>query len=325
MKICYETQAFTLPETRAVIEQAEAICEDYSRQGYSLTLRQLYYQFIARDLFPASRANGTGGTKNTERNYKWLGDLVSKARIGGLIDWSHLTDRTRGHDGGDAGWPDPQSAIESVTSWYGITHWDGQPEYLEVWIEKEALADVISRPASQYDVAHMATKGYLSQSEMHTAAKRLRGIESKGRKCTILYLGDHDPSGLDMTEDIRRRMELFRCGAEVERLALNMDQVEELNPPPSPAKITDSRAADYIERYGDDSWELDALDPATLEGLVRDAITSRIDMGKRQARLDREERERTEIAAVSDNWDEVRRFMITEGLLVLDAEGEDED
>lgn len=77
----------------------------------------------------------------------------------------------------------------------------------------------------------------------------------------ILHLGDHDPSGIDMTRDISDRLELFGADVEVKRIALNWDQIDEFTPPPNPAKLSDSRAGAYIAEYGDESWELDALEP----------------------------------------------------------------
>lgn len=323
MKIPYAPKTFTSTHLE-VISAAEDICSDYARQGYELTLRQLYYQFIARDLFPESRRDKVSGTKNTEHNYKWLGGLVGDARLAGLIDWDHLEDRTRGSDGGDGGYGSPDRAIRAMADWYNITHWDGQPEYVEVWVEKEALAGVIGRAASRWDVAHMACKGYVSLSAMHESALRLRRQERDGKKCTVLYLGDHDPSGIDMTRDIRDRLDTFRCGAAVKRIALNMDQIDELNPPPSPAKITDSRAADYIAEYGEDSWELDALDPAALDALVEENILALLDQDLRQQRLDQEQREQAVLRAVSDNFFAITAHLRAEGLLEdEDDEGED--
>src|SRR5215813_4320535 len=122
-KYAYDPTITFTPHGLAVIEQADQICTTYARQGYRLTLRQLYYRFIAGDLFPESRRDKVLGTKNTEKNYKWLGDLVSKARTSGMIDWDHITDRTRGSSGGDVGWASPEAAARSILNWYEITKW----------------------------------------------------------------------------------------------------------------------------------------------------------------------------------------------------------
>lgn len=297
-----------------VIMQAERICSTYAAQGYSLTLRQLYYRFIATDALPESRRDPVSGTKNTEKNYKWLGGLVSDARLAGLIDWNHVEDRGRERHGGDFGWQSPEHMIRRYAPSYSITHWDGQEHYVEIWVEKQALEEVVARPASRWNVPYFACKGYVSQSSMHEAAMRIRQFDMD-REATIIHLGDHDPSGIDMTRDIQDRMLTFGASVNVKRIALNMDQVEAYDPPPSPAKITDSRAADYIGRFGHDSWELDALEPATLESLIENEITSRLDMSLWDAREAQEDRERSVLVAMHDNYDTILDYMRDQGMV----------
>ncbi len=314
MKTTYDWKEFN-DTAMSVILQADGILADYDRQGYKITLRTLYYQFIARDLFPESRRDAQLGTKNTEKNYKWLGKLISDARLAGLIDWDHLEDSGRQEHGGDFGWSSPEHMIRNYAPSYGITHWNGQRDYLEIWVEKQALESVVERPARLWRVPYFACKGYVSQSSMHEAANRIKRFDRAGRECTIIHLGDHDPSGIDMSRDIQDRMAMFGCNVNVKRIALNMDQVEQYDPPPSPAKITDSRAADYIEEYGDDSWELDALEPAVLDALITEQITSRIDMSLWNEREAREEEEREVLTALSDNFTNIRGYMEREGML----------
>lgn len=313
-KICYVPKTFNATALDVIV-QAEAICNTYARQGYSLTLRQLYYRFIATDALPESRRDPVSGTKNTEKNYKWLGSLISDARLAGLIDWDHVEDRGREQHGGDSGWGQPSNIIKYGADNYSITHWNDQPHYVEVWVEKQALEDVVARPAGRWNVGYFACKGYVSQSSMHEAAMRIRTQARRGKECTIIHLGDHDPSGIDMTRDIQDRMYTFGTSVEVVRIALNMDQVEAFDPPPSPAKITDSRAADYIDNYGDDSWELDALEPATLEDLIESHITSRLDMALYDERIEREERERSVLVAMHENYDTLLDYMRDNGMV----------
>jgi hypothetical protein len=138
----------------------------------------------------------------------------------------------------------------------------------------------------------------------------LKRYERAGQTPIILHFGDHDPSGIDMTRDIDDRLRMFMGGMEVRRLALNMDQVEQYQPPPNPAKLTDSRATGYIERFGDESWELDALDPTTLSALVRDEIQDRIlDDDAWQEQVQIEDEHRANLTKVSDRYDEVEKFI----------------
>lgn len=276
MKIVYENRAFK-PETLARIAQSNEIIDEYAAQGFILTLRQLYYQFVARDLIP-----------NTERSYKNLGTLVSNGRMAGLIDWGAIEDRTRNLTT-RAHWDSPGEIVEACAGQYRVDLWEGQERRPEVWIEKEALAGVIAGVCEELDVPYFACRGYVSQSEQWKAGRRARARwKNDGQEIVILHLGDHDPSGIDMTRDNRDRLEIFAnvgAGIPVHRLALNMDQIEEHEPPPNPTKLTDSRARGYLETFGESSWELDALEPRMIERLIRDAVEEMIDeeiMGERR-------------------------------------------
>lgn len=255
-------------KSEALVSIAQSIIEDYQREGYTLTLRQLYYQFVARDLI-----------ENSERSYKNLGTVITKARMAGLLDWEAIEDRNREHK---EFWfqEDETSVIERLPNYIQFDQWDRQPFYVEVWVEKEALGNVVSRACDPYLVPHMSCKGYLSASEAWRAGKRYEQKLYDGKRCVLIHLGDHDPSGIDMTRDNRDRIDLFtRMPQEVEvvRLALNRDQIDQFNPPPNPAKITDSRAKEYIKRFGSTSWELDALEPQVMTEMIQSEIDKYID------------------------------------------------
>ena len=126
-----------------------------------------------------------------------------------------------------------------------------------------------------------------------------------GQKIVILHLGDHDPSGIDMSRDIRDRLKIFGVKVEFERLALNMDQVTEYNPPPNPAKVTDSRFKGYQDLYGDESWELDALDPAVLVSLIQDNIADYRDEAAWAETLVREEEAKARLRKAAKHWDDL--------------------
>ena len=156
------------------------------------------------------------------------------------------------------------------------------------------------------DVSYFSCKGYTSQSEMWRAAQRLRHYQRQGKEVAIIHLGDHDPSGIDMTRDITERLNLlFGATVVVERVALNMDQVDEFQPPPNPAKLTDSRAGGYCAQYGYDSWELDALEPAYMQELITDKVMAWCDEDLWQQAHDRQEEQRALLAVAAEDWDEI--------------------
>lgn len=291
-KIKYVERKFA-KDSLAVISQANQIIATYAAQGYDLTLRQLFYQFVSRDLI-----------KNTQTEYKRLGSIINDARLAGMIDWESITDRTRNLHA-LATWASPSSIIDACVQQFRTDRWASQPNRLEVWIEKEALAGVFQRVCDELRIPFFSCRGYTSQSEMWVAAQRLRGIIKNKQTPIILHFGDHDPSGMDMTRDIKDRLALFMGGVKLDRLALNMDQIEEYEPPPNPAKLTDSRAEGYITEFGDESWELDALEPDVLAALVRDFANEIIDPDLWRESVEEEEDYRRKLQAVSDNWDEI--------------------
>lgn len=283
--------------TLAVIANANVLVEQYLADDMKLTLRQLYYRFVAMDLFPDERRwawtgskwkRDPDGTKNAQPNYNWLGSIINDARLCGYIDWEALEDRARSLEGWPA-WKDPAHALAAVRSQYSIDKWKGQDFRVEVWVEKQALEAIVERACGPTECKYMACKGYMSQSEMYEAAKRFHRYAANNQTPAIIHLGDHDPSGIDMTRDIDDRLEMFGMPMEVKRIALNMDQVDQYEPPPSPAKLTDSRVAGYIQRFGHDSWELDALEPHVLVELIQKTIDQFVDPGKWNERVAEED------------------------------------
>ena len=204
-----------------------------------------------------------------------LASRISDGRLTGLIDWDAIIDRTRNLQSNNH-WNSPAEIIEIAANTYQIDKWDNQPNRVEVWIEKDALIGVIENICSRLDVSYFSCRGYTSQSEMWSAAMRLKQYCEAGQDVTILHLGDHDPSGIDMSRNIEERLNMFMhpyC-INFDRLALNYDQLKKYNPPPNPAKFTDPRAKDYVAEYGRKSWELDALNPKVMEDLIKDNVVA---------------------------------------------------
>lgn len=287
--------------TLAVIQTANGIVAEYQRQGYELTLRQLYYQLVAR-----------GHIENSEKSYKRLGNAISNGRLAGLIDWDAIEDRTRAL-ASYSSWGSPADIIRSAHRSYAIDMWLNQPTYIEVWVEKEALANVVARACAQRRVPHFSCRGYVSQSEMYVASKRLLENTSAGKDVVIIHLGDHDPSGIDMSRDIQERLELMMGedwnAVEFQRIALNMNQIRQYSPPPNPAKMTDSRFVDYKRRYGSQSWELDALEPSVLNDLIRATIEPLIDQRAWLEDEEEESRQRQSIGDVASEWEAVQTYL----------------
>lgn len=278
MKCAYKSVNFR-EDSKERIEQCNNIIADYQAQGLRLTLRQLYYQLVTKNLIT-----------NAEKSYKALSGLVSDARLSGLMDWDAIEDRVRVPQI-PSEWDKLGDLVESALHAYRRPRWAGQSHYVELWVEKDALAGVLSPLASEYHITLMVNRGYSSQSAMYESAQRfLDHVEGEAKAPVLLYLGDHDPSGEDMVRDIRDRLAMFGVeGLEVEKVALTMAQVDQYQPPPNPAKLTDPRAAEYVARHGDESWEVDALPPDVLAKLIRKAVKGYVDLDLMREVKEREE------------------------------------
>lgn len=289
-KIAYIDKRFH-GRSKELIKTSNDIIAEYTAAGFTLTLRQLYYQLVARGFIP-----------NRDTEYRKLGSIVNDARLAGLIDWNAIEDRTRtlrslSH------WDTPADIIESAANGYNEDLWAEQSTRLEVWIEKDALVGVIEGVCESNDVPYFSCRGYSSQSSMWRAAQRIIYYEGRQQGTRIIHLGDHDPSGIDMTRDIQERLSMF-CGwsVDVQRIALTMDQVEQYNPPPNPAKLTDTRALDYIAEYGNESWELDALEPQAIADLIQEAVDDVRDDTAWFDAQDKQEHGRTLLNKASAMW-----------------------
>jgi len=258
------------------------IIEEYSQQGYKLTLRQLYYQLVSRDIIA-----------NSLKEYASLSKLLVQGRMAGIVDWDAIEDRIRVpyipywvHNVADA--------IKDTINQYRLDRMDDQDVYIEVWVEKDALSGVLRRITSHYHINLMVNRGYSSCTAMHDASERIKN-QQDSKKCYILYLGDHDPSGVDMVRDIKERLIEFGAEAEVMRIALTQAQIKRYHPPPNPAKITDPRAKDYIAKFGNTSWEVDALNPDVLHEVIRTSVEGLIDADKFYAKVEQEKKDKMEL------------------------------
>ncbi len=202
-------------------------------------------------------------------------------------------------------WTTPQQIINAVADQFRIDKWLTQPNYIEVWIEKDALLNIMEKVCNELDIPYFSCRGYTSQSEMWAAGIRLQKMNSKGKTPIILHFGDHDPSGIDMTRDIQERLSMFaKNDIEVKRVALNMDQIIDLNAPPNPAKITDSRAKNYIRQFGNESWELDAIEPPQMAQLVRDEIGIYLDADSWDVAQAKEDSYKENLQLTAENFQE---------------------
>lgn len=278
--------------TLDLIAGANRILTEYRKQGFVLTVRQLFYQFVSRAMI-----------ENTQRAYQRTVSAIGAGRLNGLIDWELIEDRAR-RTVYPSHWDDPAEIVRSAADSFRIEKWEDQPAHIEVMVEKDALSGVLEPVCEELDVRFTANRGYSSLSHMYEIGQRLRGAAINGKQIRVLYLGDHDPSGLDMDRDIWDRLSMFsRVNLQVERLALTMEQIDELQPPENPAKMTDSRAEGYVLEFGSSSWELDAIEPRQLADLVTAAVEKLRDDDLWDAQVEREKEMREELNTFADEYE----------------------
>lgn len=286
------------PEAKTVelLHHVIAVIGEYRSAGLVLTLRQLFYQLVSRDIL-----------KNTLQEYKRVGEVVSRARRAAILDWEALEDRIR-RPFSPPEYENLDSLMQAALNSFRLPRLKGQDRYVELWVEKDALAGVLAPIANEYHVPLMVNRGYSSTSAMKEAGERIRvQVERIGcEDVTILYLGDFDPSGEDMVRDIQQRLDeyvnsgtifefnpktkkheaetsfdrairLRRTSVEVEKLALTMEQIKKYKPPPNTAKKTDSRWKEFVKKHGHSSWEVDALPPLVLRQLIEGRLDDLID------------------------------------------------
>jgi hypothetical protein len=172
----YKAHNFTRG-TRSIIDRANQFIAEYQEQGYTLILRQLYYQFIAEDAFPSSwidrmyniKHSLDPDTKNTLKNYKRLGDIINHGRENGDVSWTAFEDRNRTLYGVTPV-EDPEEVAADLDQRLILDCWRDQPTYVEVYVEKDSLGPIVARPANKWRAPHMACKGYLSGAQVQAGA-----------------------------------------------------------------------------------------------------------------------------------------------------------
>ena len=220
--------------------------------------------------------------------------------MAGIVDWDAIEDRIRVPqipywvNGVD-------DALEDTINHYRLDRQKGQDSYIEVWCEKDALSGILSKVTEKYHIKLMVNRGYSSATAMYKASKRFLWAGRQDKELHILYLGDHDPSGIDMIRDVEDRLFGFGANVNVDHIALTQEQIGIYDPPPNPAKISDPRADWYIQVFGEVSWEVDALTPQVLNNVLTEHILDLIDEEQYKFRMGQEEVDKRKIQGFIDD------------------------
>jgi hypothetical protein len=272
-----------------IVESTNKILSEYT---YPLTLRQIYYRLVANGLIPNKRSA-----------YNSLSKWLVKAREDAAIDDTKIEDRSRSVIAHVNAYESPDDFVSATEDWfhnlgsqYHADLWENEDVHVEVWVEKDALSQVIARAASPFRVTVCPSRGYSSYSYIKRVAIDGR-LSTVDKPIVLLDFRDHDPSGLQMTEDLQTRFDKYANGLELEvkRIALTIDQVKKHNLIPNPTKRADSRSAKYAAEFGEQCWELDAILPDELQRLVTSSIEQHIDRSRWDAALKQEQKDQAEL------------------------------
>jgi hypothetical protein len=250
----------TSDEMKAMLVAIQTILDAEDDQ---ITIRHLFYRLVGQHVIA-----------KTETAYKSLCSHLSKWRRSGEIEWGAFSDSTCWHIQ-DKVFDDMQAALADAASTYRRNLWRTQPCYVEVWVEKDAMAGIVAPVANAFGVPVFVARGFASLSSLYEAANTFKDVVEGGKRPIIYHLGDYDPSGVAAGESIQAAFrEDFEVDVQFIRAAVTPEQIQRLKLPTRPVKTTDGRAKKWT---GGDCVELDTMPPNETRRLVEECITKHID------------------------------------------------
>ena len=267
-------------KSQLVLDAATIVIESARSDGYRFTLRRVYYELVSRNIIP-----------NKESSYRSLSALLNNARWAGYIPMTALDDLGRVVQIPTT-WESPSEILTATANGYQTDLWRNATRRVEVWAEKAAVQSIVQPVADQYGVPFLTMRGYSSLTAIAEANERC------DRNTTVIYVGDHDPSGQDMDRDLQDRLNMIGAWATLERVALTRQQIDQYQLPPQPTKGTDPRARGYSD---DESWELDALPANVLSQIVEDRIRNYLPDDYDDL-AEQDEDARTEMRRFAERW-----------------------
>lgn len=252
--------------SRQLWDNILSIVHDPDYNGDPLTVRQVYYQCVTRHFVG----------ENTQAMYDKVQRAVLQMRRNGALSYRMIRDNARERRAirqyGSA-----SEALEEMGRLYRRNFLQTQPNYIEVWCEKDALSGVIAPICMQYGVTFAAIRGFSSDSFQFDSAEEIAEV---GKPAIVIYLGDHDPSGWWIAKDLEAHVRSFGVDVTVDHRGVHPRQIDQFNLPDSfEAKQSDKKRAAFVAHFGRARCvELDALPPNVLRQIVEEAIEEYIDV-----------------------------------------------
>lgn len=290
--------------TKAEIEAIKGGLYEIVEEFQPMTVRQVFYQAVSRGLID----------KKESEYHNAISRLLTRMRKDGDMPWQWIADTSRWMRKPQS-FDNMQDMLEDSIDLYRRALWRDQSDYVEVWLEKEALSGVMYPITAQWDVPLMVTRGYPSFTYLAQAAEAILHQVGAHKRPHLYYFGDHDPSGVDIPRHVEseinriiaRRLahpgvseESILCDAkffDFTRVAVNPDQIVDLDLQTRPTKGTDTRARDFEG----ESVEVDAIHPETLREIAEGCITQHINDGLMQNTLQIERQERETLRQMAES------------------------
>ena len=254
---------------RRTVDAAYALTT-IARSEQPITLRGLFYRAVSAGVYPDT----------SQRYYEQCGRIVLELRRRYVIQYEWIVDSTRRRLK-PSSWSGLEDYADTVAACYRRDLWARQQDYLEFFVEKDAMAAVIEPVTAEYDVHLNVIRGNVSETFAWTIANEWQEID---KDIHVYYFGDQDPAGLAIEQNLQLKLENFAptCSIEWERLAINDDQFDRANLLGFPVKPTVQRKTrdQYIAVYGNRCVEIDALPANEIRELVRDAIEGHINQAE---------------------------------------------
>ena len=261
------------------------------------TVRAACYRLFTEGLIPSMVKNHTNA----------VGTQLVWARENHHLPWEWIVDETREAER-ITSCDDPETIIRAAIDQYRKDYWKDQPEWVEVWSEKGTVRGTLAPVLKKYGVTFRVMHGYGSATSLHSIAQESANSD---KRLTILYIGDWDPSGMNMSEiDIPGRMRRYDGDFTIERIALNAGDVGPGTKLPSFAaesKIGDSRHKWFVSKHGERCWELDALSPVVLRQRVEERILACLDRDAWEHSMRVEKAEHESMSGFMDTWQSISR------------------
>ena len=272
----------------ALIDAAINILEEIQ----PTSVRSVCYQLFIRGLIPSMAVKYTGAVSK----------LLVWAREDGSLPWEWIVDETRQAERINT-WDNPEQIIKAAVNGYRKDYWQAQPAWIEVWSEKGTIRGTLAPVLDKYGVTFRVMHRYGSATSVHCMAEETARSD---KRLTVLYVGDWDASGMNMSEvDLPRRVDRYEGDADIVRVALSAEDVAPGTKLPHfdlESKSKDPRYRWFLENYGTRCWELDALSPVVLRERVESGIVARLDVDAWNHCIDVEAAERESMSGILTAW-----------------------